>query len=307
MEAETVVAGNEELFEDTREVLLEEKKRLNPWLILAISLALFVGSMLLGFSIESLVSLVVVLLVHELGHWLGMLLFGYRDLSIFFIPFLGAAASGKKEGAPAWQEATVLLLGPLPGIFVGLGLGVLVLLLDAPPEIVRTMGLWFLGLNAFNLLPVLPLDGGRLFNLLLFCRHHILEVVFMALACLALGGLGVLLDAWVLAFIAFFQLMAIPMRYRVAKTAAGLRSSATQWPHRLDELGDERLQTLFAAAMPRHQAVTPESKALANLMRSIHERILVSPPSLPISLLFLFLYGASWLLVLIGLIVSAWR
>src|SRR5262249_26862794 len=63
--------------------------------------------------------LIGVLLFHEAGHFLGMRTFGYRDVRMFFIPGFGAAVAGKKEGVPAWQEAIVLLLGPLPGLVLG--------------------------------------------------------------------------------------------------------------------------------------------------------------------------------------------
>ena len=43
-----------------------------------------------GLSVEMLAILVGVLFVHELGHWVAMRVFGYRNLKMFFIPFFGA-------------------------------------------------------------------------------------------------------------------------------------------------------------------------------------------------------------------------
>jgi len=87
-----------------------------------VSLALFVGAFLISMELEWLLFIVPVLFFHEAGHWLGMRLFGYRNVRMFFIPFFGAAVSGTKHAAPAWQQAVVLLLGPLPGIAIGLAL-----------------------------------------------------------------------------------------------------------------------------------------------------------------------------------------
>jgi Zn-dependent protease len=306
MDVETALAGNQNLFEEVRELLTEEQEpRFNPWLILVISLALFVGSMFLGFSLHTLVAIIVILLFHELGHWFGMLIFGYRNLSIFFIPFFGAAASGKKEGAPGWQEAIVFMLGPLPGIIIGVVLAFLQLAF--PLEPLHTAAMWLIGINAFNLLPVFPLDGGRLLNLLLFCRHHTLEVVFLLIASAALAGLGILMEAWILVLFAFFQLAAIAPRYRVVKAALALQEQFpnSDWCDRPAELDEEQLKALFAAAMTIQTQGTGEGKTLANQMRSIHERILIDPPSPAATIGFLVLYGSTWILALIGVVVLA--
>src|SRR4051812_4730695 len=110
-----------------------------------------------GSSITELGLLVGVIMVHELGHALGMLLFGYTDVRIFFIPLFGAAASGKKRGAAKWKQAIVLLMGPLPGLIAGT-----VLLLTGASDLLRTVAVQLVAINAFNLLPLAPLDGGQL-------------------------------------------------------------------------------------------------------------------------------------------------
>ncbi len=42
---------------------------------------------------------------------------GYRDMSIFFIPFFGAAIARSAKEMPVWKQAIVLLAGPMPGLF----------------------------------------------------------------------------------------------------------------------------------------------------------------------------------------------
>ena len=136
---------------------------------------LFVGSGLacalvfgLAFSWRTVPVLLGTLLFHEAGHLLGMRWFGYRDTQILFLPFLGAAALGDKQDATPRQELIVLLLGPVPGLIVG----VLCFLASLP----YGMGLWTeIGamavlLNGLNLLPVLPFDGGRIVEVL-FARY----------------------------------------------------------------------------------------------------------------------------------------
>ena len=102
---------------------LQSQKRWSAALVLIVSLALFIFvRQQQSASSQGLVVLLGVLLLHESGHYLGMRLFGYRDVRMFFIPFFGAAVSGKRGAVAPWKEGVVLLLGPLPGIAVAFAL-----------------------------------------------------------------------------------------------------------------------------------------------------------------------------------------
>src|SRR5262245_13311298 len=90
------------------------------WFLLLFILFLLGGIQELK-SFSGVVILLGVLLFHEGGHALGMRLFKFRDVRMFFIPLFGAAVSGRARGAAAWKEALVSLLGPLPGILAGFG------------------------------------------------------------------------------------------------------------------------------------------------------------------------------------------
>lgn len=89
------------------------------------TLALLLISLFLFWTLEGATTdgtatwigaLVLVLAVHEAGHFIAMKVFGYTDLKVFFIPLVGAAASGRKIDATPTQRALVSLMGPLPGI-----------------------------------------------------------------------------------------------------------------------------------------------------------------------------------------------
>src|SRR5205807_4284397 len=84
---------------------------------------------------------------------------GVQASAPVFIPFLGAAVWAKSLGGNALAEARVGLAGPV--------LGTIGAALCIPIAIVTGSDMWralaFTGffLNLFNLLPVVPLDGGR--------------------------------------------------------------------------------------------------------------------------------------------------
>src|SRR5262249_38343070 len=143
------------------------------------------------------------------------------DLRIFFIPFFGGAASGKKEGAPQWQQAIVLLLGPLPGIIVGCAM--LWANLAFRNHRLQTVGAWLVAVNAFHLLPFVPLDGGRLLNLILFSRNRALETVFLAGTSLCVVGLGALVGAKLLMIMGVIGVILAPSQSRAAGAAIAVR------------------------------------------------------------------------------------
>ncbi|HUR85880.1 MAG TPA: site-2 protease family protein [Solirubrobacteraceae bacterium] len=124
------------------------------------------GTMLVSIAAYSLiwgwkfaVGFVLLLLVHEMGHVIQLRREGIEASAPMFIPFLGAAVMAKSLGNDATAEARVGLAGPVLGT-----IGALALL---PFAVSTGDDFWYaliftgLFLNLFNLLPVVPLDGGR--------------------------------------------------------------------------------------------------------------------------------------------------
>ncbi len=167
--------------------------------------------------------LVAVLLLHELGHLLVMRWAGYRDLQVFFIPLFGAVASGREEHVAAWKKMLVLLAGPLPGIALGVAFlhGLVTHALPAQGWLfVITSTL--LVINLFNLLPFLPLDGGRLLDLLVFTRLPRLRGLFAALGAVALLVGGVWMQTPLMAVLGGVLVLTLPGQFRHGRMLASL-------------------------------------------------------------------------------------
>lgn len=102
---------------------------------------------------------VLLLFVHEMGHVVALRREGIRASAPMFIPFLGAVISARTLGQDALAEAKVGLAGPILG---SVGAAACVLVYRATgAEIWRALAFTGFFLNLFNLLPVVPLDGGR--------------------------------------------------------------------------------------------------------------------------------------------------
>jgi Zn-dependent protease len=105
------------------------------------------------------VGFVALLFLHELGHVIQLRREGVPASAPMFIPFLGAVISARSMGEDAAAEARVGLAGPILGSIAALApLGIW---LATGSSFWRALAYVGFFINLFNLLPVLPLDGGR--------------------------------------------------------------------------------------------------------------------------------------------------
>jgi Zn-dependent protease len=106
------------------------------------------------------IGLVVLLFVHEMGHVIEARHQGLPVSAPMFIPFLGALITLKQMPQDAWREARIGIAGPL----LGSAGAAVIYLAGLAYDSQHLKALAFLGffINLFNLLPVSPLDGGRI-------------------------------------------------------------------------------------------------------------------------------------------------
>jgi len=102
---------------------------------------------------------VALLFLHEMGHVIALRREGIKASTPMFIPFLGAAIFAKSLGDNALAEARVGLAGPILGSLAA-GAVALAGALTGSDFLLALAYVGFL-INLFNLLPVVPLDGGR--------------------------------------------------------------------------------------------------------------------------------------------------
>ena len=135
------------------------------WLILAPKLLLSFGSMFLSIWFYALlfgwkfgVVFVLLILVHEMGHFLTFRNFGTAVSLPLFIPGLGAFVSSPMTSDPA-RNAIAALMGPVFGVAAAAvcwGYGIA----TGEPFWIAAAYVGFF-LNLFNLIPAFPFDGGR--------------------------------------------------------------------------------------------------------------------------------------------------
>lgn len=199
--------------------LIEPKVKGNLALTI-FSIVLFILVFLFIFTdeVNFVFNLILVLIVHEMGHFLMMKLFGYKNVRMLFIPLMGAFVQGSKEEYSQKQSLLVVAAGPMPGIIFGL---ILIFLAGTYHQVwMMDLAILFLLLNIINLLPLDPLDGGQLFKLLIKANHDLFLLVFSFVSSLVLIAFGWYIDSWVMiafGFIMGFRVRTIQNQYNLRK------------------------------------------------------------------------------------------
>lgn len=178
-----------------------------------ISLILFVGLFLvMGMELRMVFMILLVLLIHEMGHFVSMKQFGYKNVNMFFVPMFGAYVSGENDEASEAETLITVMAGPVPGILLGLIFLYLEKSLNLPqlkmlPEI-------FLSLNLLNLLPLIPLDGGRIIEALFTGGKGLLENIFLGISLLMVFALSWWLQSLPALLIALFIILRFRTNYK---------------------------------------------------------------------------------------------
>ena len=266
-------------------------------IMLVVSLLVFAGTGAMAWSWKFCAGIAVTLFVHELGHYLAMRCFKYRELRMFFVPLLGAAVTGKHYNVAGWKKAMVSLMGPLPGIVIGAAMGVCAFVYGN--QWMAGAAFLVIGLNLFNLLPVLPLDGGWFWNSVLFCRHRTLEAGFKGLAGVALIGSSLLGAGRVWLFVGLSLLAAIPKTWRLGEVVARLKERGWQSGNE-DLISNETAQLIRAELKPARKTPAPAKVAAAETLH-VFERLNAHPPNWLESFGLSALYGATVIVALVGL------
>ena len=269
----------------------------NALVILVVSGIVFLAAGSAQTDWKFYLALIPLLFFHESGHWLAMKIFGYRNLRMFFIPLFGAAVTGQNWNVPGWKKALVSLAGPVPGILLGVALTVVQLI--SPREWLNQAAFLLLLVNGFNLLPVLPLDGGHVLHAILFCRNRWLDLAFRIAAIAGLTLLIIGTSDRFLIFIAIMMAIGLPVAFKLGKVTDTFRR--TPIPPLLpghDRIPFATADTIVSALKAELPANTND-KTLALHTVNVFETLNAHPPGWFATLGLLAVHGGSVLLVLI--------
>ena len=129
------------------------------FVVVALSMLVSIGGYALLWGWQFGVGFVALIFCHEMGHVLEARRQGLPVTAPLFIPFLGAMITMKEMPHNAWREAQVALAGPLVGSLAAAACWGIGAYTDS--NFWRALAFAGFFINLFNLIPIVPLDGGR--------------------------------------------------------------------------------------------------------------------------------------------------
>jgi tetratricopeptide (TPR) repeat protein len=214
------------------------------------------------WDVQRALLLILSIFIHECGHLAAMRACRYKNLKMLFIPFLGAVASGRPSEHNALKIAIIAFAGPLTGLLAA-GVALLAWMPFQTSTLLEFAQI-SLFLNGFNLLPILPLDGGHILNEALLARYPKAELGFNIAAAAALVALALKLGSGGLAGLAVVLLMTMRATYDMASAVNRLRRTDGMMGSQLTEEKVGRIRDEIESASPilRKLANAPKLPAL---------------------------------------------
>ena len=150
---------------------------------------------------------VLLILIHEAGHAVAMRREGIPATAPVFIPFVGAFIAMRGRPRNAYVEAKVAIAGPLAGSLAAWGTLAAGLAFGRP--LLVGLGHAAVFLNLFNLIPVSPLDGGRVAGV--FTRPFWIVGYAVGIVATVLLRSGILLLVMLVGLITLWQQLRHPI------------------------------------------------------------------------------------------------
>jgi len=245
-----------------------------------------------------------VVVIHEMGHFLAMKLYKYTDLGIFFIPLLGAYASGSKREVSQTQSALIILAGPVPGIIVGVILYFLAIQQDN--LFLEKTSIILILLNLLNLIPIYPLDGGQLINRLFLDESAIIGKIFVIASSLLLAWFFIKLgnnnmSFYVLLLFPVMMLMRLFTDIKHERLVNEIEKEGVDLNVAYEDITDEQYWKIRNAVIKHHPDLagippappfqySEQEEKIVSIMQSLLQRVIIMDLSLAGKILILLLW-----------------
>ena len=131
---------------------------------------------------------------------------------MYFIPFLGAAAVADEEFPSREAENFVALMGPTVGLILSI-LSYLVFVITNDLEFVAAAG-WMAMINLINLLPIMPLDGGRVLRSISFSFGSWRGLILIGIGMIAGAAILMKMGFWLFVILIPFGIIEVVFDFK---------------------------------------------------------------------------------------------
>jgi Zn-dependent protease len=295
----------------------KQQDQSNIWFRSMVSLALY---LVLGYyifhSFSALLLITAIVIFHELGHFIAMKFYRYKDLGIFFIPLLGAYVSGTKREVSEKESAIILLAGPLPGIILGIALFYfrvwqLGYVPDRADDLAINAAYLLIILNLINLLPIYPLDGGQLLHRLFLDEESWIGKTFVFLSAAFMCWVAVKIPIYPLLIFPALMLIRLFTENKIDVIEKKIESQGINIDSSYEDLPDESYWKIRDILVTDHPAFkdlsqgppyeySPKEERVMSSIQNLLQRHLIQDVSIAgkifILLIWIAALAAPWLL-----------
>ena len=238
--------------------------------------------------------------------------FNYKDLNMFFIPLLGAAAFGTKKDITQKQKVLIAMAGPLPGIIIGS-----IIYANgyaSENDVYMRIGNIFIYLNLFNLLPIMPLDGGRILKDLFLHKKEKISIFFLWVSITCIIIIALKTEAFFLLLVPVFLYTQINVQTEYSKIRKLIANKGFNINKEYDDLSNREywlLRDELALNMklipkmiePKRYIITSNEKKVINALNNILQNDTKNDIGIGGKTVFIFLWITSFLIPIIILFV----
>ncbi len=273
--------------------------------ISSLSFYLIAGYFFFNQNWVLLLVLTVVVLFHEMGHFLAMKYYGYGDLGIFFIPLLGAFVSGTKQTISQKQSAIILMAGPLPGIV----LGILLYFIATKNQFffLEQISWMLVFLNLLNLLPIYPLDGGQLLNRVFMNDHNLVGKIFFLLSVILFSWFAIHFHFLPLLFFPAYMLYKMWGNFRYEKIIEKIETEGINLETSYDTISDTDYWKIRAALIKHHPdlkdipsasefVLDEKENKIVEVMQSVLQQTFIMDAGISYKIILLLIWIACFLI-----------
>ena len=244
--------------------LVERSKRSNASkyiLVIAFLVLIFNNVNLSNYWI--ILSVLGVVAIHELGHFISMKYFSYNEPNFIFYALISEKTLNKFKPISQKSKILTLQMGPIPGVIAGSILFYYAIGTDQ--DVVLMLSLILIGVNLFTLLPIDPLDGGKIIKNLFFPKAQRPYLVFVLVSSLLIIIIGFYTSFYLLMILGFLMGFKVRSIQKNMLIYDELESQEINYNKSYKNLSDKEywaIRNIFLDYNPRLKSIIPSQSEI---------------------------------------------